>query len=632
MTSLGSWISPSVMHPLGWALIHSLWQDMAVAALTAALMALCRRPSTRYVIGTGALAVMLAVPVAMFFLLKSPATLAPAFFFANSSAPASIPFLADLGASVAPEHSPAAATVTGKITAIASESSIHFFSSWDILPWLVGAWLLGVTILSLRFAGGFLLLEHKRHRQSSAPNRRILEICREMQRQLGLTCAIRYLECSWLQAPAVIGWIRPIVLLPVIALTGFSEEQLRVVIAHELAHIRRLDSFVNLFQILVETLLFYHPAIWWLNKRIRTERELCCDEIAVSLCGNRVAYARALALMEDWRSAPVLAMSANRGSLSERVLYVLDRKSIDAKARMLGLTGGLVLMTAALVAGSASFKIAYPIAGFNGGESSHTVLPSAEFLGGTTRYAPRAENVKRSPGTRPDKGFSNSALRSQSETVLPHEDPSVIVAPPPSLPQSATPIPQLPRTDQTTANVAQDAPNSPFAVVAPPADRALTEGAARTELNSDSASAMPVTHEPQAGPPRPLVHEDQPIGIGDPNATVCRRSSGPNGPDQNICLKNTYWFSLWIRGKSLSPDGRNVLEPLNAPMVAYPTGEGDPDEVVCQKPHELTAARFPSPKLCFRNRYWAKLKQPPKLFPGLLPTVDEQLISALSRG
>ena len=123
----------------------------------------------------------------------------------------------------------------------------------NILPWLVAAWLCGVALFSLRFAGGFLLLEHKRRSQSSIPGARILALCHELQRRLGLNRAIQYLECGWLQSPAVIGWIRPIILLPVSALTGLSEAQLRAVIAHELAHIRRHDFFVNLLQILVET-------------------------------------------------------------------------------------------------------------------------------------------------------------------------------------------------------------------------------------------------------------------------------------------------------------------------------------------------------------------------------------------
>ena len=120
-------------------------------------------------------------------------------------------------------------------------------------------------------------------------------------------------------------------------------------------------ALVNLFQILVETLLFYHPAMWWLNRRIRAERELCCDEIAVSLTGNRLEYARALTLMAEWEKAPALAMAANRGPLSERIFHILGRKPSGAGQRMLGLTGSVVFLIAALGAANALFGIAYPI-------------------------------------------------------------------------------------------------------------------------------------------------------------------------------------------------------------------------------------------------------------------------------
>jgi beta-lactamase regulating signal transducer with metallopeptidase domain len=338
MTSLTSWLSPTAMHSLGWTLLHFLWQGTAVAALAAVLMTLCRRASARYVLAVGALALMLAAPVATFFLT-------------NSSAAA----LA--------KSSPVAQTrprATSNVVATTSSSFSHLSPALDALPWLVEAWLLGVAFFSLRSAGGFLLLERERRKQSTGASARVLAMCNTLQRRLGLERTIRYCECAWLQAPAVIGWFRPIVLLPVIALTGLSEEQLQSIIAHELAHIQRLDPFVNVFQISVETLLFYHPAVWWLNMRIRAEREHCCDDVAVSLCGNPVEYARALTLMEEWRTAPALAMAANRGPLSERIFRVLGLRSIGAGTPGIGLTGGVLCLTAALVAGRALLGIAYP--------------------------------------------------------------------------------------------------------------------------------------------------------------------------------------------------------------------------------------------------------------------------------
>jgi beta-lactamase regulating signal transducer with metallopeptidase domain len=363
MAGLDSWLSPQVMHALGWALIHSLWQCLACAAVAAVLMALSRRPSVRYLVGVGALAAMLAAPVATFLVLA--ATPAHLVLAASPGAPLAAPVVSQ--APAAPIIHPAAPSpprgkgdMKGALEGLSVAPLLEEAPALNILPWLVAAWLCGVAFFSLRFAGGFLLLEHLRRNRSAIPGAGLLALCRDVQRQLGLDRAIEYLECAWLQTPAVIGWLRPAVLIPLAALTGLSEAQLRAVIAHELAHIRRFDLLVNLFQIVVETLLFYHPAMWWLNKRIRAERELCCDEIAIGASGNRLEYAKALTLMAEWEMAPRLAMAANRGPLSERIFHILGRKSANAGQRMLGLTGSVLFLVAALAAANALFDIAAP--------------------------------------------------------------------------------------------------------------------------------------------------------------------------------------------------------------------------------------------------------------------------------
>jgi len=341
MTTLMNFVSPGAMQSLGWALLHFLWQGTALAAVAAAAMALCRRASARYLVGVIVLALMLLAPLVTFF-----------FYSQQHSA---VTEIARSSALPAVTWSTAKGQTAGNISARPSSTS-----SLDALPWLVEAWLVGVAFFSLRSAGGFFLLERERRRQSSLVSPRVLEICHTLQRRLGLDRAIAYCECKWLQAPAVIGWFRPVVFLPVTALTGLSEEQLEAVIAHELAHIQRLDPFLNVFQVCVETLLFYHPAIWWLNKKIRAEREHCCDDMAVALCGNAVEYARALTLMEEWRSAPAFAMAANRGPLTERIVRVLGLKTLGAGMRGIGLTGSVLCLTAALVAGNVLLGMAHP--------------------------------------------------------------------------------------------------------------------------------------------------------------------------------------------------------------------------------------------------------------------------------
>ncbi len=407
-TSYTNLISPMMMHFLGWTLLHFLWQGTALAAVGAVVMSLCRRASIRYVVAVAILFLMLAAPVATFFVL------AP-----GSAAISTNDSLAKEGQRIVARN-----TVSESAAVKKSYAFPRLFPSPDTLPLLVEAWLFGVAFFSLRSAGGFLLLERERRKQSTAPTARVLAMCQMLQRQLRLDRTIRYCVCKWLQAPAVIGWFRPIVLLPITALTGLSEEQLRSVIAHELAHIRRLDPFVNLFQIAIETLLFYHPAVWWLNKRIRDEREHCCDDVAVSLCGNPVEYARALTLMEEWRIAPALAMAANRGPLSERIFRVLGRKSIGVKTRGIGLTGGLICLAAALVAGNTLVGIAYPKPTVHASEIAKAQSSVASFVWTTaaSRQASPAPRGASTPAPKP------SAATPQTEEARPATSGSYIDA------------------------------------------------------------------------------------------------------------------------------------------------------------------------------------------------------------
>jgi beta-lactamase regulating signal transducer with metallopeptidase domain len=328
------------MQSLGWALVHFLWQGAAIAALAASAMAAFRRPSARYVIGIAALVLMLVAPITTLVVFSQQ--------HANATEVVKSATLA------------AAAWPIARGNTAASGAASSRLWSLNAFPWLVEVWLLGVALFSLRSAGGFILLERERRKPSPVVVDRVLEICYALQRRIGIARVVQYCESATLQAPAVIGWFRPIIFLPAGVLTGLSEEQLRLVIAHELAHIQRLDAFVNVFQVCVETLLFYHPAVWWLNRRIRTEREHCCDETAVALCGNAVEYARALTLMEEWRSAPVLAMAANRGPLSERVRHLLGLNASRDGARKVGLGGSVLFLVTALIAGNALLGIAYP--------------------------------------------------------------------------------------------------------------------------------------------------------------------------------------------------------------------------------------------------------------------------------
>ena len=347
MSHITSWISPQLAHTLAWALIHFLWQGLALAAVCSALMAMCRTASVRYVVGLATLALMLAAPVMTFISLQRSSTATSASIDSTGLVRQG----AVLAVSKAAEN-PGVLTREAKALdalALYNAASNHPIRP-DALLLLVEVWFVGVVFFSLRTAGGLFIIERIRRKATRPVGALLLEKCLALQRRMGLARAIHYCECLCVQAPAVIGWFRPIVLLPVSALSGLSEDQLAAVICHELAHIRRLDSFVNIFQIAAETLLFYHPAVWWLNKRIRAERENCCDDAALSVCGNPVEYARALTLMEELRQQPVMAMAANRSPLVARVARLLGGASPRSGVRSAGIAASVLCFAGALLA------------------------------------------------------------------------------------------------------------------------------------------------------------------------------------------------------------------------------------------------------------------------------------------
>lgn len=363
-------LAPETMRLMALALLHFLWQGAALAAAAYAAMTLCRTASARYAAGVTALAFMLAAPIATFRFLNANAqraTVAKVRTNAGARFSASR-FDCARQAGCAPSAQPVTRSVAqngaaSALTAIAAkaQSFVQRQSTGpDFLLLLVESWFAGVLLLSLRSAGGLLLVERLRRRSSSAIPDHLLELCLDLQDRLRLSRFVRYCKCLHLDAPAVAGWLRPVVLLPAAAISGLTVTQLEAVIAHELAHIRRCDAFVNLFQIAVETLLFYHPAVWWLGKRVRAERENCCDDIAVAVCGSPLTYAEALAHLASSRTAPAFALAANRGPLAARVARLLHSEA-PRGLRGTGLSAAVFCLSSALLAGTALIAIAHTV-------------------------------------------------------------------------------------------------------------------------------------------------------------------------------------------------------------------------------------------------------------------------------
>ncbi|MGH9720737.1 MAG: M56 family metallopeptidase [Bryobacteraceae bacterium] len=285
---------------LGWMLIHFLWQGAAVALLYGLAAAALRRAGarSRYVAGCVAMLLMAIAPLVTLVNIQDTPRIA-----ASAAEPgAAVPLM---------------------MAGLPAPSAAHDLSRrlQDYFPLMITLWLIGVGLLSTWSAVGWLgTLRLRRRRVKPAPDAwlRRLDL---LALRLGISRRVRLLESALVRVPSVIGLLRPVILIPVSALANLPPRHIEALLAHELAHIRRHDYLVNLLQTAIETVLFYHPAVWWVSRRIRIEREHCCDDVAVAACGDVVTYARALTGLEETRLAigGGYAMAADGGSLLSRI-------------------------------------------------------------------------------------------------------------------------------------------------------------------------------------------------------------------------------------------------------------------------------------------------------------------------
>lgn len=327
MDALRMMLHQPVVHALEHALVSFLWQGTVVALVVAGLLALLPRQaaSARYATACLGLLVMAVMPVGMFL-----ATLA----YASPAA-----FQESLAGTWALSESP---TVVAALTPSAAmpEAAPRWM---DVLrPWLLSAWACGVLLLSLRTAIAWAHASRLSHAGTRAPSEAWARALEQALTRVRVSRPVRLLESFAVEVPMVVGLWRPLILVPASAMVGLSAAQLEAILAHELAHIRRHDSLVNLLQTLVETVLFYHPAVWWLSQRIRDEREHCADDLAVQGGGDVLLYARALAYIEELRAVqPRASLGAGGGSLLSRIRRLLAAPEQGTPRRPWRLAGAL---------------------------------------------------------------------------------------------------------------------------------------------------------------------------------------------------------------------------------------------------------------------------------------------------
>jgi beta-lactamase regulating signal transducer with metallopeptidase domain len=344
----GSWVMPdsALVYKIGWTILHFVWQGGLAALALSVLLGFLkdRSAASRYFAALFCLVLLALAPLVTVLRISAPPV-------AGKGQPAGLtrtnPFhgpetqLAKesdlLAGPVEPAPSRPAPGRRSPILSDTPPGTIHRLtenaSDWvtPLLPSFVMLWFVGVLILSIHHLAGWVAVQRLRKRFVQPVSEHLEHMVAHLRQTLGISRAVRLMRSALIDSPVTIGWIKPVILLPASVLTGLSPRQLEAILAHELAHIRRHDYLVNLLQAVVETLLFYHPAVWWISRRIRIERENCCDDVAVAICGDAVTYVRALAEMEQLRTTTGFAMAAKSGSLLDRVRRLASLKLTESR-------------------------------------------------------------------------------------------------------------------------------------------------------------------------------------------------------------------------------------------------------------------------------------------------------------
>lgn len=318
-----------LIQSLGWTLLHFLWQGAVIAAGYAAvrLFVPAERAEARYGAGLVALALIALCP---------PLTLAIVY--------------PNVVVSAANAEATAIDAVVATAAAVAPVAD-SFRLDW-VMPWLVLSWVLGVAVMAWRAFRQWQALERIAE-HCAKPSSELERILASLARRFGLVRFVRVLVTSEIDTPTLIGWIKPVILIPTAVALGFPRQQVELILAHELGHLRRYDHLVNLAQAVIETLLFYHPAVHWISREVRNDREVCCDRLVLRLTkGEPREYAATLASLEELRLAtPRIAIAATGGLLLDRVRRIIDVPAprLAAPRPTLGLT--LLVAAAVLLAG-----------------------------------------------------------------------------------------------------------------------------------------------------------------------------------------------------------------------------------------------------------------------------------------
>ncbi|MBN1596784.1 MAG: M56 family metallopeptidase [Bacteroidales bacterium] len=325
MNFIESFFPAELIEAFGWMIFHSVWQGALISIITLAVIYLLKSysPQLRYIVAYSSL---------MIVLICASITFYRSYKYAHEKSVLKETFInnpdevVELIKTNFAEHE-------GEVN---SEINMRWLKFRGFLQRNFNAvfllWLAGVIFFLFRMTGGMTHIYRMRTRQTFPVDKRWLNYIEIVQAKMGIRKKVQVLQSAIAKAPMVIGYFKPVILIPVSIVSGLSVNELEAVLAHEMAHIRRHDYILNLIQSVIETLFFFHPGVWYISNVIRNEREHSSDELAIKMTGDKISFVKALAqsqeILMSKKPAYALAFSTGKGNLLQRVKRIKNQNNM----------------------------------------------------------------------------------------------------------------------------------------------------------------------------------------------------------------------------------------------------------------------------------------------------------------
>jgi bla regulator protein blaR1 len=323
MKSLSAFL-PTWTEAVGWTLLNSLWQSLLVLLLVILVLRLIPslHSQARYVFSCVAL---------LFFVAINVLTLAAILNNTETATSALSITLSSDGSS----------SIGSTLHAISISSFSESFISWidSSMNWIITAWFAGALFFSLRMITGWWYVDRLKS-EANIVTDEWSDLLQSLSAQLGVKQIVTLAQSTKIETPVVLGFVKPIVLVPIGMFSGLTTEQIETIFIHELAHIKRHDYLINLIQSFIETIFFFNPFIWIISNIIRREREYCCDDAVIQKRHNAAVYARALTTLEHARlsrSSFAVSLAENKNQLLNRIKRLMEKsvKNYSGKDRLI---------------------------------------------------------------------------------------------------------------------------------------------------------------------------------------------------------------------------------------------------------------------------------------------------------